>query len=149
MLPLIDVGDVFYESTTKSLLDKLQCLQNRAIRIIYRFEPRANTDKMHQNMKLLKLRDRRMLHLLQLARWISEHEEYCDARNLPTRAHVQGRKNLKIYRPNNYRRQQSCSYKAAKQWHQLPTILHIELKKEKFKTMAVDSIVTQRISIEN
>lgn len=124
ILPLLDVGDVFYDCTTKSLLDKLQCLQNRAIRIIYRLGSRDNTDKMHSDMKILKLRDRRLLHILQLARWVSDKDENCNTRDLLTRAHEQGRKNLLTYRPNKRRCQQSCSYKAARLWNQLPTILH-------------------------
>lgn len=148
ILPLMDVGDVFYSSTTKSLLNKLQCMQNRAIRIIHKLEPRSNTDKMHQNMRLLKLDDRRLLHTIQLARWAAEQDEYRDTRELSTRAHMQGRKNLKIYQPNNYRCQRACSFRAAKLWSQLPTILHSNLKKEEFKTKEVDCIVSRRINTD-
>lgn len=56
ILPLMDIGDVFYNSTMKSFLNKLQCLQNRALCIIFSLDKRTNTDKAHQDMKLLRYR---------------------------------------------------------------------------------------------
>lgn len=148
ILPLFDVGDTFYDSASKALLNKLQNLQNRALRLIFKLDRRANTDKVQAEVHLIKLEERRALHIIQLAKWLSEDAANLDKRTLPTRSHIEERKNLSTFRPNNQRCLQSCFYKTAKYWNQLPTLLHSNLKREKFKNLVTDYIVEGNLRME-
>lgn len=69
ILPYYDIGDIFYNSGIKSLLNKLQVLMNNSLRTVY-LKPRGehgSIDQMHADARLLKLVDRRRLHLLKVA----------------------------------------------------------------------------------
>lgn len=87
IMPLLDVGDIFYNSTKKALLKKLDVLQNRALRVIYRLPPRSDMSQVEMKMNILPLHQRRLLHLLQIGRWISSISKFRDHRALCTRAH--------------------------------------------------------------
>lgn len=96
ILSLFDIGSVFYDSASNVQLRKLQVLQNKALRVIFKLGPRTNVDKAHQKVKLMLLESRRKLHIAQLASWLSTVQMYRDCRELPTRAHSELRRNLKI-----------------------------------------------------
>lgn len=72
IIPLYDIGDILYNSAPKSILKKPNVLQNRAVRIVYRLPPRTNTSLFDVRTNILPLEQRRLLHLLQIARWLSE-----------------------------------------------------------------------------
>lgn len=99
VVPLYDIGDVVYACTNMPCLKKLQTIQNIGIRVIYNLPSTHNTDQLHEKLKLLKLEDRRKLHLNQLAHWMAQQDRFIDERALPTRAHVEGRKMLELERP--------------------------------------------------
>ena len=63
VLPNIDLGDVLYDLATNELTNKLQLVQNSACRVVLLCGKRNSTDKMHRDLKLLKLKDRRQMHL--------------------------------------------------------------------------------------
>lgn len=140
ILPLLDVGDVFYHSVGMKYKGRLQALQNRALRVIYRMEHRTNTDQAQKEMGLLALQDRRCLHLIQLACWMEEIPENKDTRKLSTRAHALGRKNIRITKPNNQRYAQSFLYKASSLWNKLPTSAHALKESDKFKNLITEWI---------
>lgn len=79
---------------------------------------------------------------------MSDEPKKCNNRVLPTRAHIKDRKNVTPQKPSNNTCQQSCPYKAARHWNKLPTILHLDLKKDKFKEMAKDCIISGRLKLE-
>lgn len=99
IIPLFDIGDVFYDSTNATYLKKFQTLQNRAIRIIYRLSS-INTDEFHGKLNILQLSDRRKLHITQLAQWLSQIDTLKGKRNLNTRSHAPGRCNLRLEKTN-------------------------------------------------
>ena len=66
VLPYIDYGDTFYFSCTKDLLNKLQRMQHRALKIIFRLNRRFPTKELHQTAGVLMLEKRREMHLLNL-----------------------------------------------------------------------------------
>lgn len=66
--PLLDYGDVFYQSPSRGNLDKLRVLRKRAVRTIAR---RENVDSECEKRNILPLQQRRLLHLLQHGRWIA------------------------------------------------------------------------------
>lgn len=74
ILPYYDIGDIFYNSSQKQFLNKLQVLTNNSLRTVY-MKARGeigSIDKMHLDAKLLKLVDRRRLHLLKVSYEMNE-----------------------------------------------------------------------------
>ena len=67
VVPYIDYGDIVYAGATAASLNKLQRLQNRALRVILNDCNFRSTLKMHQDLHILPLSDRRDLHLLNFA----------------------------------------------------------------------------------
>ena len=63
VLPHFDYCDTVYMTTNAIHLNKLQLIQNSACRTILLAESRTSTEWMHNELGLLKLNDRRMLHL--------------------------------------------------------------------------------------
>ena len=63
ILPYIDYGDIFYMSTTNEVLDKLDKLQYRALRICLGTTYRTPRVELIQRTQIPLLRYRRMAHL--------------------------------------------------------------------------------------
>ena len=63
VLPHIDLGDVVYDVATSEMTNKLQLVQNSACRVVLLCGKRDSTDKMHKDLNLLRLKDRRQMHL--------------------------------------------------------------------------------------
>lgn len=74
ILPYYDIGDIFYKSSKKQLLNNLQVLMNNSLRTVYlkSIGETGSVDRMHTDAKLLKLADRRRLHLLKVSFKMSE-----------------------------------------------------------------------------
>lgn len=122
VLPLRDVGDIFYQCTTKKLLDKLQVLQNRALCIIFKLPSRTNMDVFHLSTGLLFLVNRRKLHSLQLANWLATDASHVVRHDLPTRSHAKDRRNQWVERPNKTKYLNSMAYLIPLLWNNFPTI---------------------------
>lgn len=148
ILPLIDVGDFFYNSAGSKYKSKLQTLQNRALRVIYKMERRTTTDQAHNDMEMLKLQERRCLHLLQIAKWMAENPNNRDTRNLSTRAHATGRKNIRMCKPNSQRYLQSYHYKASGLRNSLLTVAHNIRESDKFKKIVTEYIKAGSVSLK-
>lgn len=103
ILPVFDYGDVFFNfSVNKTLINKLQVLQNSAIRIICKLPKRTNTEQDELNLKLLPLTKRRLLHSIQLAATYTFNPENLGLNasgNIRTRAISKSRRQLKIMAP--------------------------------------------------
>ena len=63
ILPILDYGDIVYMTANLGILNKLQQIQNVCCRIILRRNKRASVTEMHRELKLMKLGDRRDIHL--------------------------------------------------------------------------------------
>lgn len=125
-----------------------------ALRVICGLPPRADTSQAEVKMNILPLQKRRLLHIMQIGRWIAELEQFNDKRALATRAHAEGRKNLAVQKPNKSLYLRSFFYKACKGWNSLPTGMHIRLDKDsnndkhKFKRKILELINQNRIDCE-
>ena len=64
ILPYFDYRDIFYNKTYFRTLDKLQKLQNRAIKLCLGRDSRYNVLRLHRKSKIPKLEYRRQTHLL-------------------------------------------------------------------------------------
>ena len=118
ILPYMDYGDVAYQAATSDLLCKLQRLQNRALRIITKYDDNyQSTTAIHQSLRILPLSRRRYVHTNNFAYKRSIQPKYVDNRNLLTRAH--GKKLLLCPRPRTERFKNSVVYTTAKCWNEL------------------------------
>lgn len=91
-------------------------------------------------MNLLPLEARRRLHMAQTASWLSGQSHFADNRSLPTRAHNESRKNIKIQKIKKTIYQNSFIYKAAKIWNSLSTQIHCIEDTEKLKVKLRENI---------
>ena len=64
ILPIMEYGDIYLISASKENKNKLQKLQNKALRCALDKEKRFSTQKLHEEAKLLEVKDRRRIHLL-------------------------------------------------------------------------------------
>ena len=64
IVPYFDYGDIFLFNISKKTTDKLQKLQNRALRICLALDGRSNGNELHNVCNVNKLEHRRHVHLL-------------------------------------------------------------------------------------
>lgn len=133
ILHLFDVGDVFYHGATQTMLNKIESLQNRAIRVVAKMPRISSVQEELKKRKLLSLERRRKLHLAQLARWMSSKDKFKDHTMGITRSHAQDKVKLKVIYPTKNKVQRSFIYQATTLWNNLPAHLHGVKKAEDFK----------------
>lgn len=143
ILPIIDYGDVFYLSASSQLLNRLRVLLNKAMRIVAKTGGRENTDAIAKRLNIQPLEDRRLCHLLQLARWMSLTGKCPDTRSLSTRSHAEMRKNMGVEAPKKSLFLKSYVYRACNHWNDLPTNLHLITDDDTFQR-AIRTYVDQR-----
>lgn len=119
------------------MLNKLQTLQNRAVRIVYTLPRRSNTDSYAKKCHLLPLLKRRKLHLIQLASWMAMTEQYRDLRPGSTRSCDQGKKKLKVIFPRRNKIKRSFLYQGSVIWNDLPSECHCLTDPSKLKQEAI------------
>ena len=129
ILPLIDYGDFIYDQDVHYFNNKLQVLQNRALRIICKSPiivgQYISTLDLHQLAKLPSLKQRSLFHLLINGASLKEIEKDRDNRPFLTRGHdgillTCAKPNL----PISYR---SLKHKTVTAWNRLdPRITLIE-----------------------
>ena len=73
LLPLLEYGDIFLNSATAEYRRKLQVLQNKGLRCALNRDADANTDELHEDVKMLRLKQRRQ-HLLNFMFDMSQSE---------------------------------------------------------------------------
>lgn len=125
ILPYADIGDIFYNSGHKYLLNKLQILQNKSLKIIYGRNTDLSTVELHRLSNLLDLKGRRKLNLLKLAFKMkergflqSEAHEVVVKKSMFLRSHNQNR--LNVVRSRYAKHEHSFSVLCVKYWNLLP-----------------------------
>lgn len=124
ILSYYDIGDIFYNSCTKSDLKKLQTLQNRALKIVYLKNSDHTIDSLHQKADLHTLQSRRNLNLVALV-----HSKKIPALSQmkvsqrPTRS--ASRMLLAVPFSHNNKYCNSFVYKAIQLWNNLPEKLKL------------------------
>ena len=87
ILPILEYGDVAYDNSDLQLLDKLQVLQNRALRICLNRQEHVPVVRMHQDCKIAKFKARRITHLRMFMYKQKYNELIVNYRDVRTRAH--------------------------------------------------------------
>lgn len=67
ILPMLDIGDIYYQSANKDILNSLQSLQNKCLRTIYYNKKWPGTLEAHKNINIFMTDSRRKLNLLKNA----------------------------------------------------------------------------------
>ena len=142
ILPHLDYGDIVYQSATMDKLNELQRLQNRALRILTRYDTyHKSTTEIEQDLRVLPLSKRRYLHLLNSTCRQAYQPKYVDNRNLLTRAH---NKKLPICpRPQTEQLKKSVMYNTATRWNNLT------LEEQQATSYSAFKTKTKRREIEN
>ena len=87
ILPYLDYGDIFFMNANSNQLNKLQTLQNRALRICLNTQLVTAIEMLHQSTQLPKLTPRRVTHLLNFMFKNKNNKKFLNDRNIHTRLH--------------------------------------------------------------
>ena len=123
ILPYFDYGDIFYHGTHSYLVEKLQKLQNRALRICIHAPPRSSRDFLHYTTKIPFLAYRRRAHLRNFMFTRKDNQNYIDLRNIGTRIH--NATVFKNIRANLTCFERSILWKGDRDWNNLETAIGI------------------------
>ena len=74
MVPYFDYGDIFLLNINQKSVDKLQMLQNMALRLC--LDGRSNVNEMHNTCNINKLLHRREVHLLNFVYKRAQNDKY-------------------------------------------------------------------------
>ena len=117
IVPYFDYGDIFLMSITSKTKQKLQKLQNRALRICLEAEGRTSVNMLHNTCYVSKLDDRRTIHLLNFTYKRAQQEEYCQVGVRALRRY--NAPVLKEIKSNNRYFERSILYQGALYWNAL------------------------------
>ena len=117
ILPHIDYGDLFYSASNQNLLDKIQRIQKRCLKICLNTNPPPNIGQAHSMTKVNYLSDRRQSHLLNFVFSRTKRTSFIDSRVIVTRTHDEVL--LKVEQPRCAKFTHSILYKGALVWNGL------------------------------
>ena len=118
ILPYFDYGDILFTEASTKLLDKLDRLQLRAVKICLRLDGNAPENILLNSAGVAKLCQRRNAHLLNYMYKKKECIEMLDIKNVNTRA-----RKAPIFKtiiPSCEKYKNSVLYKGAIKWNSLP-----------------------------
>ena len=118
IVPYFDYGDIFLVNINLKSIDKMQKLQNRALRICLALEGRSNVNMLHNTCNINKLAHRRHAHLLNFAFTRAQDHNFLK----------EGNRNLRRYdapvllepKSNNKYFERSLSFQCSVNWNVLP-----------------------------
>ena len=121
ILPLVEYGDIYISSATKGNRKKLQILQNKALRCALQKYSQFNSNELHKEAKLSKLKTRRKIHLLLHMFQISQMPNFKGWRKkirINTRGNT--KKLMKTKKPTFTKFQNSITHMGLILWNALP-----------------------------
>ena len=125
ILPILEYADIFVTAASKENRDKLQVLQNRALRTVFQVDRYHSTELLHDEAKLLRLRYRRETHILQFMYTKSKDTNFCKKSTrrrsrIGVKTRSQKKCNFILGKPSTEKYKRSISYKGPKIWNTLP-----------------------------
>ena len=117
ILPIFDYNDIIYNLLTQQQQTKLQRVQNRALRIVFRGKILSVND-MHERANVDKLETRRDNHLLALMYNRSKDPNYLSPQARETRRTAAV--TLRVPHPKTNRLKKAPIYKGSSMWNNLP-----------------------------
>ena len=136
ILPIMEYGDIFLHSATQVIRKKLQTLQNKALRCALNKDRYYCTVDLHREAKLLKLKDRRhmhmLLHMYQLAQ-MPDFKLWKSYQSTGVRTRSSKKKLITVRSPQNEKYKRSITYHGPRLWNSLPSKLQKIDSFENFK----------------
>ncbi len=136
VLPHFDYCDTTYSCTTQANLNKLQLIQNSACRTVLRCSKREPRDNMHKELGLLKLNERRELHLSmdchKAVHTNNSMTRYFNVGAARTTRSGETRILIPNYKTNMGRR--AFSFRGPNHWDKLPAQLKCKTTPDSFKS---------------
>ena len=117
ILPILDYNDVYYFLLNEDKQRKLQAMQNRALRIIFK-DRHYHVNEMHELANLSTLMVRRKVHMAGLMYKRSKNSFYHDTHNLPLRQFDKVVLRTPVVRL--FKTMKSPQYMGSKLWNSLP-----------------------------
>ena len=130
VLPILEYNSAIYNFTTAQNSQKLQRIQNRAIRIITKTDKPTSTTELQNKLKLQPLHRRWQNQLLTLMHIRSRNPIHTQTAHRTTRQ--TSKYNIKIPRPKTQLLKHAPCYKGAQIWNALPEA-HKALELRPFK----------------
>ena len=140
ILPIIDYNDITYKLLTQQQETKLQRIQNRALRTVYKGK-QLSTQEMHNLSKIDLLTTRRELHMLALMHKRAKDPEYIDHTNRRTRT-AKGTL-LRVPHPKTDKMTRAPIYAGSRLWNSLPHKIRNQPTYIRFKTAARSHLIGQ------
>ena len=131
ILPYLDYGDILYMMASQNLLQKLQRLQNRALRICLQKVGYCSITGLNSEAKVAFLKDRRYSHMCNLMYKRQTMSEYVDERVIPTRG--RNATIMSVPMPHNETFKRSVIYNGSVIWNALDVEVRNIDTHEKFK----------------
>ena len=133
--PIFETYCMYYSVCSKKSLKYLNSLQNKAVRIICKMKNRTNTENKMLELGLIKLEDTEIMTTLTYGFTNSKCEKLLDRRLIPTRSHVESRRQIieNHSKVNTYRK--SSVYRSSHYWNNLTNIYHACKSKIEFKQL--------------
>ena len=118
LIPIFDYNDIFYGLLTQQQQTKMQRIQNRALRTVFRGKT-LTVKQMHQTAKVAYIGERQEYHLLTLM----YDRAHCDAyKAVPNRSTRQTEAvTLRVPKPKTGRLTRAPVYRGSRMWNDLPT----------------------------
>ena len=123
VLPFFDYADVVYHNANSNDLEKLQRLQNRALKLCLGFHKREDTEMVHRSAKVPLLENRRRSHVYNFMFKRKEMKYNLDVPTIGTRSADSPR--FILPNPNLECYKRSLEYSGAKAWNNLPKELKL------------------------
>ena len=137
ILPILEYGDIFLHSASQRVRKKLQILQNKALRCALHRDKYVKSDDLHKDAKLLKLKDRRhvhvLLHMFQLSQ-MPDFKLWKTHQSTGVRTRSSKKKLIGLRKPNNEKYKKSITYQGPKLWNSLPGSMQKIDSYHEFKT---------------
>ena len=86
-IPYLDYADIIFSKANSNVLDKLQTLQNKCLKICLGHNRRFSTDQVHKQSDIPFLSDRRNAHTLNFMYLRKSNRALLNTREIRTRAH--------------------------------------------------------------
>ena len=137
ILPILEYGDIFLHSASQIIRKKIQILQNKALRCALNKDKRYDSDALHTEAKLLKLKDRRhihiLLHMYQLAQ-MPDFKLWKSHQTTGTKTRSSKKKIITTRRPKTEKFKRSITNQGPKLWNSLPANLQKADSYHEFKS---------------
>ena len=130
VLPLVEYGGLFLDTCTDNVQTKIQRLQNRTLRIIYKQDNYVKMYDLHNTANLLPLKLRREIALLKIMFSKIQDRQGLQLRELTTRANDGPIMN--VSKPASSRYIKSVAYRGPTTWNRLKPELRCLRDKNSF-----------------